>query len=71
MGNFKIIKDRTERRLEIFNQFISGIAGIHLIMFTDWILEEKIKYYAGWSFLNFLYVLAFVNYIFIIFYGSL
>ncbi len=40
MTNFRIIKDRTEERLEIFNQFISGIAGIHLVMFTDWIPDE-------------------------------
>ena len=71
MTQFKIIKDKTETRLEIFNQFLSGIAGIYLIMFTDWITDEKIKYYAGWSFLSCLYILAIVNYIFILFYGSL
>ena len=71
MAHFKIIKDRTEIRLEIFNQFISGIAAVHLIIFTDWISDEKIKYYAGWSFLSCLYILTFINYLFIIFYGSL
>ena len=71
MAQFKIIKDKTETRLEIFNQFLSGIAGIYLIIFTDWITDEKIKYYAGWSFLSCLYVLTFINYLFIIFYGSL
>jgi hypothetical protein len=40
MTHFRIIKDRTERKLEILNQFLSGIVGIHLIMFTDWMSDE-------------------------------
>ncbi len=71
IGQFRIIKDRIEKNLELFNQFLCCLAGIHLTIFSDWISDQNVKYLAGWSYISCLILMSTINYIFIIYYASL
>ena len=47
--------------LEIYNELTILISSYHMLLFTDFVMNEYISYNAGWSFLSFYFLNIVIN----------
>ena len=53
--NSAILLDKIDRYLDRFNQFCIAICTIFIILFTDYVTDDKIKYLFGWFFIDIIF----------------
>ena len=65
LGNIEPYKLRRKNKIELFNETCVALIGLHLPCFTDWLPDENLQYFVGYSLISFVLLLIFVNMCFV------
>ena len=65
LGNIEPYKLRRKNKIELFNETCVTLIGLNLPCFTDWLPDENLQYFVGYSLISFVLLLIFVNMCFV------
>ena len=63
------MESRLKNNIEVFNEIIISVSTLHLVFFTDFVLDKEVQYMYGWSMLGFIVLCIIVNMSFVFYFG--
>ena len=68
-GKYKPKNTKLQNRIELMNELLIQLVSVHMFLFTDFILDEDLKFAIGFIMVSFIGVLLIFNLAFILYFG--